>query len=162
MYYALRRNFYWRLMAVYFYATDASYAACARKRLKLRRHSSQMNLFPAVEPFEMVAIDILSELIRSRWCNGYVLVITDRCNNLVQIIPLKFITSAETAEAFVKNFVFLNGPPEKLLSDIRKQFTSKTFQDICQIRGVENLFTTTYQPQENGQVERFNRTLLHH
>ncbi len=31
---------------------------------------------------------------------------------------------------------------------------------MCLILGVENLFTTTYLPQCNGQGERFNRTIL--
>ncbi|MGH0053543.1 MAG: DDE-type integrase/transposase/recombinase [Sphaerochaetaceae bacterium] len=119
-----------------------------------------MKLFPATEPFEMVAIDILGELIRSPRGNRYILVITDRFSKLVQTVPLKRITAAEIAKAFVNNWVFVYGPPKKLLSDNGTQFTSRTFQSICNILGIQNLFTTTYHPQANGQVERFNRTLL--
>ena len=47
-----------------------------------------------------------------------------------------------------------------LLADNGKQFTSKFFLDVCRILKVHNSFTTTYHPQTNGQVERFNRTIL--
>lgn len=52
------------------------------------------------------------------------------------------------------------GPPAFLLSGNGTQFTSKLFQLMCSTIGVKNLFTATYHPQTNGQVERFNRTLL--
>ena len=47
----------------------------------------------------------------------------------------------------------------RLLSDNGTQFTARFFQNICRILGIRNVFTTTYHPQANGQVERFNRTL---
>ena len=52
------------------------------------------------------------------------------------------------------------GPPSYLLSDNGAQFTAKFFQHVCNILGIRNLYTTTYHPQTNGQVERFNRTIL--
>ena len=44
--------------------------------------------------------------------------------------------------------------------DNGRQFTAKFFQDICAILGIRKQFTTAYHPQTNGQVERFNRTIL--
>jgi transposase InsO family protein len=50
--------------------------------------------------------------------------------------------------------------PHKHLSDNGGQFTSKFFQKCCTLLGIKQGFTTTYHPQCNGQVERFNRTIL--
>lgn len=47
-----------------------------------------------------------------------------------------------------------------LLSDNGKQFTPRLFTHVCELVGTTNPYTTTYHPQPNGQVERFNRTLL--
>jgi len=60
----------------------------------------------------------------------------------------------------VNEWVFTYGPPAELIADNGRQFTSRFFQDVCKILTIHNSFTTTYHPQTNGQVERFNRTIL--
>ena len=52
------------------------------------------------------------------------------------------------------------GAPIWLLSDNGKKFIAKLFRETCRILGVKNLYTRTYHPQTNGQVERLNRTIL--
>ena len=75
-------------------------------------------------------------------------------------MPLKNITTAEIAEAFVTHWVFVTGTPVKVLSDNGKQFIATFFQSVCRIMGIHNNFTATYHPQVNGQVERVNRTII--
>ena len=127
--------------------------------MKLRKNTKEIKLFTPKAPLEFVAIDILGELITTKWGNHDILVISDRYSKLVRTVPLKNITAAHIAQAFVHNWVFLHGPPVRLLSDNGTQFTARFFQNICRILGIRNVFTTTYHPQANGQVERFNRTL---
>ena len=64
------------------------------------------------------------------------------------------------AIAFVEHWVFKYGPPKTLLSDNGSNFASKLFQRMCSYIGVANMYTSTYHPQTNGQVERYNRTIL--
>jgi len=52
------------------------------------------------------------------------------------------------------------GPPDTVLTDNRLQFASLFFQGVCSLMGIQNLYTSTYHPQINGQVERFNKTLV--
>ena len=160
LYYSLRRHFYWPSMPVACYATVRNCVSCAKNRIKLRRVSKKMKLFPASGPLEFVAIDILGELIRTPRRNRYLLVISDRYSKLVRTVPLKKISAIEVAKAFVHHWVFVYGPPALLLSDNGSQFTSKLFKEICNLLGTANVFNTTYHPQCNGQVERFNRTIL--
>ena len=47
-----------------------------------------------------------------------------------------------------------SGPPKTLISDNGKQFASKFFQAVCSLLDLSNIFTSTYHPQTNGQVER--------
>lgn len=46
-----------------------------------------------------------------------------------------------------------------LLSNNRKEFTSRVFQQVCNILRIKIVFTTTYDPQTNVEVERYNRTI---
>jgi transposase InsO family protein len=64
------------------------------------------------------------------------------------------------ARAFVDQWVYVYGPPVSLLTDNGPQFTAKLFQAACAELGIYKLFTTRYHPQNNGQVERYNRTIL--
>jgi Integrase core domain len=119
-----------------------------------------MTLFPAQEPLDYVAIDILGPLPRTRKGNQYLLVIADRFSKLVRTVPLPRITATIVAWTFMEQWVYLYGPPRLLLSDNGRQFTSAFFKTCCQAMGVQHIFTSAYHPQANGQVERFNRTIL--
>lgn len=121
-----------------------------------------MKLFTQTAPLEYVAIDILGELVATKRGNTYLLVLSDRCESWsapLRTASLKRITAAQVASAFVHHWVFVYGPPAKILSDNKKQFTSKLFQKVWKILGIRNIFITTYHSQTNGQVEPFNRKL---
>ena len=118
-----------------------------------------MKLFPAKAILESVSNDILGELVTTKRKNRYLLVICDRYTKLVRTIPLSSISSNKVTLAFIKHWVFVYGPPVSVfLSDNGKQL--RLFVDTCRVLGIKNVFTTTYHPQTNGQVERFNRTIL--
>lgn len=46
------------------------------------------------------------------------------------------------------------------MSEKGGQFTSRFFEETCQIIGSRSLCTTTYHPKSNGQVARFKRTII--
>ena len=155
----LRRSYYWPHMAADVGATVRECTACAKNRLRLLRKASEMRLFPATAPLESVAIDILGPLPKSTRGYLFMLVISDRFTKLTQVVPLRRITAYDVAVAFVEQWVFKYGAPATLLSDNGSQFVAHFFRRVCNILQVHNLFTTTYHPQTNGQVERFNRSL---
>ena len=160
LYRTLRRHFYWTTLSVDALMTVRNCVSCARNRVKLRRHAKQLQLFPAGGPLEFVSIDILGPLVRTARGNRYLLVISDRYTKLTRTVPLPRVTASVVARAFATHWLFTYGPPALLLSDNGKQFVSRLFVNLCRIVGTENAFTTTYHPQTNGQVERFNRTIL--
>ena len=160
LYTIIRRHFYWPVLATDCFATVPNCPECAPNRIKLRQNVGELTLFPANTPLESVYIDILGELVRTTRGNRYLLVIVDRFTKLVKTVQLKNISAILVGRAFVTHWVFNFGPPTDLISDNRKQFTSKFFLDGCRILKVHNAFTTTHHPPTNGQVEIFNRTIF--
>lgn len=156
----IKIHFYWLALAVYFYATVRNCAECAKNGIKLRRNVCAMKLFPATAPLESIAIDILRELVRTPRGHRYTLVITVRFKKLLKAIPMKDMSASEVAKLFIEQWVFNYGPPTKLLSDNGSQFTSNFFEEVCRILNTTTEFTTTHNPQTNGQAERLNCTIL--
>jgi hypothetical protein len=64
------------------------------------------------------------------------------------------------ARAFCDHWAYVYGPPVSLLTDNGPQFTAKFFQAVCAELEIHKVLTTAYHPQTNGQVERYNRTII--
>ena len=159
-YYTMRNNLYWPKMAEKIRQTSQNCHHCAKERIKLRNKSNPLKLFPAARTLEFVAIDLLGSLEPAYDGSKHICVISDRYSKLTRAIPMKRISALEVARVFLNNCVFVYGLPHALLSDNRPQFAASLFESVCASLSIGHAFTSTYHPQTNGQVERFNRTLL--
>jgi transposase InsO family protein len=70
------------------------------------------------------------------------------------------VTALSVSRAICDHRAYVYGPPFSLLTDNGPQFTAKFFQAVCYELGIQKGFMTAYHPQTNGQVERYNRTIL--
>jgi len=160
MYDTLRRYVYWPTMVVDVYKHVEQCPACAKNRLSKRRHTSTMKLFPALEPFSGLAMDRLGPLTTSRGGHKHVLVICDRFTKLTRAIPLRDATALTLSSAFIDTWVAAYGIPDSVLTDNGPQFASVYYQGILGLLGIASNYTSPYHPQTNGQLERYNRTLV--
>jgi len=108
----------------------------------------------------VVSIDILGPLISTTDGNRFILVMTDRFSKLTRTAPLRRITTVTVTSAFLSGWIAAYGPPDYVLSDQGKQMDNPFFRAVMKMLGVQCKYTTPYHPQTNGQVERYNRTLL--
>ena len=160
LYQTLRTRYYWPSMVVDIYSWVAACTSCAQNRLMERRPTTAMLLFPAKEPFAALAMDILGPLPVTEEGNQYLLVICDRFTKLTRAIPLAEITAMSVVSAFLDHWVAAYGIPDSTLSDNGPQFASVLFQGVLDMLGVKANYATPYHPQTNGQVERFNKTIV--
>lgn len=140
------------------YVTLRNCAECAKNSIKLRYNVGSIKLFPA--PLESVPIDELDELINTPRGYRYILVITDHFTKLVKAVPMKGVSAGKLAKLFVYHWVFNYGTHTEQLCGNVSQFTFKVFIDVYRILNTKKAFTATYNPQTNGQVERFSLTIL--
>ena len=94
--------------------------------------------------------------------NRYIFVIIDDCTRYMWSILLK-----DKSEAFERFKIFkalvekeVNKKIVTLRTDRGGEFTSKGFQEFCNSNGIKRHLTAPYTPQQNGVVERRNRTLM--
>ncbi|XP_055604888.1 uncharacterized protein K02A2.6-like [Uranotaenia lowii] len=114
-------------------------------------HRRQMPLKAWVD----VALDFLGPLPSGE----YLLVIVDYYSRYKEIEVMSQITAKETTIRLHKIFTRL-GFPVTITLDNARQFVSQTFDDYCTNHGIHLNHSTPYWPQENGLVERQNRSLL--
>jgi hypothetical protein len=160
MFRSLRRMFFWPRMAVDVADPVRKFDFCSRNRIKERTRTSYLNPFPASSPLTYVSIDILGPLPKTNHGNRFLLVMTDRFAKLTRTVPLRSTSAYVVSKAFCDHWVSTYGPPCHVLTDNVPQFASKFFLATFRELGIEKVFSSAYHPQTNGQVERFNMTIL--
>lgn len=116
--------------------------------------------YQAGVPMERVHLDFLGPLPESTAGNSNILVMVDQFTKWVGCIALPSETAEVTARAAVNELFTRFGFPFNIFTDQGRNFESRLFKSICDILQIHKSCTTPYRPSSNGQVERFNRTLM--
>ena len=119
-----------------------------------------MNPIPVTGPFDMVGMDIVGPLPMTKRKNRYLLVIMDYFTKWPEVFPLKKTDAEVIAKIFTEEIVCRHSCVNTVLTDQGTNFTSKLMKDVCRLVSSKKLQTTTYRPQTDGLVERFNKTLV--
>ena len=91
----------------------------------------------------------------------YAVVTVDYFTKWVKAEPMVAITSKKM-QSFVWRFIIYRYRiPQKLVSDIGKQFDSDEFKNFCNELGIVKSLSAVVHPQSNDQVEAVNKTLKH-
>lgn len=135
-------------------------ATCNQNKKSSRLGKRSMMEYQAGAPMERVHVDFLGPLPRTAQGNEYVLMVVDQFSKWVECIPLPSQSAGDTARALVNGFFSRFGTPFQVFSDQGRNFDSKLFGELCKLLQIHKTRTTPYRPSANGQVERYNRTLM--
>ena len=106
-------------------------------------------------PWTDLAIDLCGPLP-----NGdQLFVIVDYYSRWPEVIWLRN-TNTQSIIRCLESVFNLHGLPETIRSDNGPQFASGEFDSFCDYLGIQHLKGIPYWPQSNGEVERFNSTIL--
>ncbi|XP_021731349.1 uncharacterized protein LOC110698260 [Chenopodium quinoa] len=114
------------------------------------------------KPLELIHMDLCGPMrIQSRSGKKYVLVIVDDYSRFTWVI---FLASKDENfnefVAFAKKIQKISGHSiVHLRSDHRTEFENSRFDEFCRENGMNHNFSAPRTPQQNGVVERKNRTL---
>uniref|UniRef100_A0A914X788 Integrase catalytic domain-containing protein n=1 Tax=Plectus sambesii TaxID=2011161 RepID=A0A914X788_9BILA len=83
-------------------------------------------------------------------------IVVDAYSKWPEVIQMKVgkTTTMEVVNALSEMFSRY-GIAEEIVSDNGTQFTSEEFQQWCSQQGIRHICSAPYQPQSNGQAERF-------
>ena len=160
-YHKIRPHFWWPNMKSSIKSYINSCHLC--KQFNIRRHKSHGHLHlitPPEGPFLLVGIDYCGPLKRTPRENQYVLIITNYLIRHVTAIALPNSTAETTAQALFNEYFCKYGVSAVILSDQGLHFRNQLMENITRLIGYNHIYTTSYHPQSNGLVERFNATFV--
>ena len=129
-----------------------------KKYGKTPRHG--LGDYQAGARLERVHLDLLGQLPLSERGNRYVLMVVDQFTKWLSCITLPDQSAGTVAESFFEEFVTLLGCPTQIHTDQGRNFESGFFAELLRSLEIVKTRTTPYRPSSNGQVERYNRSVL--
>ena len=103
-------------------------------------------------------MDVLRPLPQSKQGNKNILIAADYFK-WVEVYPLMNQEAVAVAEVLIRELIGRFGVPLILYFDQGWNFESAVFSEMCKLLEVTKTRTTPLNPQSDGMVERFNRTL---
>lgn len=110
-------------------------------------------------PFDTVHVDHVGPFVRSSRGNMHILVIIDAYTRYIYLKPVRNTKSHITIRVFREYFAIF-GVPRRIISDRGTSFTSNSFKKFVAEKGIKHVLNAVATPRANGQVERYNKTLV--
>lgn len=133
---------------------------CAHSKIPAGKRSGYLHPIPKIsKPFHTLHADHLGPFNASKSKNKYLLVIIDSYSKFIILKPVKNTKAFTTIRVFKEYFATF-GCPVRLITDRYSSFTGKKFGLFLKDVGVKHVMNAVATPRANGQVERYNRTIL--
>lgn len=122
-----------------------------KKKRKYKRYEYK-------EPNQMWHTDFTEFRIKNHG-KFYIVAVLDDHSRFITGFGVFEKKTAENCLAVLRESVENHGLPEAMLTDNGKQFVAKLYNDFLDKKGIKHRRTRPYNPQCNGKIERWFRTL---
>lgn len=155
----IKRSFYWPRMDADIREYVAKCETCKACKPSNRIQRSPMGKFrEASRPFELIYVDFVGPLPRSKSGNTVLFVVVDGFSKFVHTHPMRAATALASIKCLRDHIFLLFGTPRYLVSDNGAQFTATIFKSFLDEFKVTTWYTARYHPQANA-TEAANKTV---
>lgn len=156
----IQKDFWFPKMTKFIKKYVSSCLNCAYNKASTGKSSGYLHPIPKGRtPFHTLHMDHLGPFVRSKNGNEYILGIIDGYSKFIFIKPVRNLKSKTTIKV-LKDIFCVVGVPKIIISDRGTSFTSLLFKRYVQSIGVKHVQNSVATPRANGQIERYNRTIL--
>ena len=133
---------------------------CALTKKPSKAPRAPMGSMLVGAPLDRIGMDLLGALPLTPRGNRYIFVVTDYFTKWTEIFAVPDQTAETCAHILVHEVFMRYGFPQTLHSDQGRCFESNIMAEVCELLEIRKTRTTPVHPSCNGQVEKFNSTLL--
>ena len=152
-----KERYYWPRMYEDIRSFVESCDNCQRRGSSKRREE----LIPLKigAPFDKIGIDIKGPLPLTTKRNRYLVVAMDYFTKWPEARAISDAKTETIAKFIFEDIICRHGVPREILSDRGTNFNNALINELCSRYQTKHRLTSSYRPQTNGMVERFNRTI---
>lgn len=155
----LKKTYFWPRMASDTKKYIQKCVICREsKPSNVSQHPEMGHLRLTTKPFQIIAIDYIQSLPRSKSGNTHLFVIIDLFSKLCLLVPVKKISAELTIRILENQWFRRYSVPEYIISDNATSFLAKDFKSFLEKYGVQHWTNSRYHSQANP-AERLNRTI---
>lgn len=156
----IRETFWFSKMRRFIKKYVSACLECAHHKAPGGRKEGMLHPIPKADiPFQTLHADHLGPFVRSRRGNTYILAIIDSFTKFITIRAVRD-TKTSTAIRIFKEHFSIFGTPSRLITDRGSCFTSAKFKSFIGNINIKHILNAVATPRANGQIERYNRTIL--
>ena len=116
---------------------------------------------PHSGPFQMVAMDLITDLPELNGFNAVLMIIDHGCSKAAKFVPCTTnITGEGITVLYLQHLVPWFGIPRKIISDRNPQFVSHFTTELCRLLHIQQNMSTAFHPRTDGVLRSSSPFLL--
>lgn len=156
----IKKNYWFAKMSKFVKKYVSACIECAFAKKNAGDREGLLHPIPKVDvPFHTLHVDHLGPFVKSSRGHTHLLVVVDAFTKFCFVKPVRN-TSAQNVIRVLVDIFYTFRIPDRLISDRGSCFTSHAFKRFTLDKGFKHVLNAVASPRSNGQVERYNRTIL--